>query len=129
MLQNCPPLFIKFSVATFPFITFVRTLKIQNCSAVTEVWKTICYWFIVVYGEVLLCVNIIFLKYKRKTSYRKGRFPTHSFSNLTLITCTCNTGRAHVVKTQSHFSMWLYSSPISVTYIQQLQSYQFALCI
>lgn len=43
MLQNCPPLFIKFSVATFSLITFVRTLKIQNCSAVTEVRKTFFY--------------------------------------------------------------------------------------
>ena len=123
MLQNCP-LFIKFSVATLSLITFVRTFKIQNCSAVTEVWKTFFYWFIVQYGEVLLCVNIIFLKYKRKTSYRKGRFPTHRCSKLTLIAHTFNTGRVDVVKRQSHFSMYLYRSPIAVIYFQQLQSQQ-----
>ena len=128
MLQDYPSLFIKFSVATFSLITFVRTHKIQNGSAVTEIWKTF-YWCIVQYGEVLLCVNIILLKHKRKTSYRKGRFSAHRCSVLTLITRTCNTGREHFVKRQSHSNTWLYSSPISVIYIQQLQSQQCALCI
>lgn len=104
MLQNCPPL-LSSLLPLFPLLCLSELSKSKTVLQSQKYGKTFFYWFIVQYGEVLLCVNIIFLKYKIKTSYRKGRFPTHRCSKWTLIACTCNIGRANETITFYYVSL------------------------